>query len=104
MVVTRKPGKPLYDTPKSFCPIVLLNTLGKLLEKMLSTRLQFKAAAHGVLHPNQIGGVHQNSTEDAGCFLMHVVHAGWRAKLKTSIVTFDLAQFFPSITHEVLFS
>jgi hypothetical protein len=103
-VVIPKPGKPLYDTPKSFRPIVLLNTLGKMFEKMLSNRLQFEAAEHGVLHPNQFGGVRQNSTEDTGCFLTHVVRAGWRAKLKTSVVAFDLAQFFPSINHDVLLS
>jgi hypothetical protein len=56
-VVIPKPGKPSYDTPKSFCPIVLLNTMGKLLEKMLANRLPFEAAEHGVLHPNQFGGV-----------------------------------------------
>jgi hypothetical protein len=65
-VVVPKPGKLLYDTPKSFCPIVLLNTLGKMFEKMLSNRLQFEAAEHGVLHPNQFGGVRQNSTKDTG--------------------------------------
>jgi hypothetical protein len=104
MVVIPKPGKLLYDTPKSFRPIVLLNTLGKMFEKMLSNRLQFEAAKYGVLHPNQFGGVHQNSTKDAGCFLTHVVQVGWHAKLKTSVVAFDLAQFFPSINHDVLLS
>jgi hypothetical protein len=93
MVVIPKPGKPLFR------PIVLLNTLGKMFEKMLFNRLQFEAAEHGVLHPNQFGGVCQNSTSDAGCFLTHVVWAGWHAKLKTSVVAFDLAQFFPSINH-----
>jgi hypothetical protein len=75
MVVIPKPGKLSYDTPKSFCPIVLLNTLGKMFEKMLSNRLQFEAAKHGVLHPNQFRGVCQNSTKDAGCFLTHIVQA-----------------------------
>jgi hypothetical protein len=73
MVVILKPGKQLYDTPKLFCLIVLLNTLGKMFEKMLSNRLQFKAAEHGVLHPNQFGGVCQSFTKDAGCFLTHIV-------------------------------
>jgi hypothetical protein len=40
----------------------------------------------------------------AGCFLTQVVRAGWHAKLKTSVVAFDLAQFFPSINHDVLLS
>jgi hypothetical protein len=104
MVVIPKPGKLLYDTPKSFFLIVLLKTLGKMFEKMLSNRLQFEAAKHGVLHPDQFGVVCQNSTNNAGCFLTHVVQAGWCAKLKTSMVAFDLAQFFPSINHDGLLS
>jgi hypothetical protein len=35
---------------------------------------------------------------------VNVVCAGWRAKLKTIVVAFDLAQFFPSINHDVLLS
>jgi len=40
-VIIPKPGKPSYSTPKSFQPIVLLNTLGKLVEKMLSCCMQY---------------------------------------------------------------
>jgi hypothetical protein len=29
---------------------------------------------------------------------------GWQAGLKTSVVAFDLAQFFPSINHELILS
>jgi hypothetical protein len=39
LVIIPKPGKPSYSTPKSFWPIVLLNTLGKLIKKMISTNL-----------------------------------------------------------------
>ena len=35
-VIIHKPGKPAYNTPKAFRPIVLLNTLGKLIEKMIA--------------------------------------------------------------------
>ena len=35
-VIIPKPGKPAYDTPKAFRPIVLLNTLGKLIEKIIA--------------------------------------------------------------------
>ena len=35
-IIIPKPGKPAYDTPKAFRPIVLLNTLGKLVEKMIA--------------------------------------------------------------------
>jgi len=35
-IIIPKPGKLAYNTPKSFCPIVLLNTLGKLIKKMIA--------------------------------------------------------------------
>ena len=101
-VIIPKPGKPAYNTPKAFRPIVLLNTLGKLVEKMIARRLQFDVVKYGILHPNQLGGVAQRSTEDAGVFLTHLVQAGWAKRLKTSVVAFDIAQFFPSLNHSML--
>ena len=38
-VVIPKPNKKSYDSPKSFRLIVLLNTLGKLIEKVIRERL-----------------------------------------------------------------
>ena len=101
-MIIPKPGKPAYDTPKAFRPIVLLNTLGKLIEKIIARRLQFDAVKYGILHPNQLGGVAQWSTEDAGVFLTHLVQAGWVKGLKTSVVAFDIAQFFSSLNHSML--
>ena len=40
-VIILKLGKPSYLTPKLFRPIVLLNTLRKLVEKMLSCHMQY---------------------------------------------------------------
>jgi len=39
IVVIPKLNKKLYNTPKSFRPIVLLNTIGKLIEKDISQQL-----------------------------------------------------------------
>jgi len=41
MVIIPKPNKPLYNSPKLFRPIVLFNTVGKLIKKVISKRLQF---------------------------------------------------------------
>jgi hypothetical protein len=90
-------------TSQEAMPIVLLNTLGKLVKKMLAHRLQFDGIAHNAFEPNQFGGIAQHSTEDAGIYLMHLVRAGWAKGLQTSVVAFDIAQFFPSLNHEVLF-
>ena len=64
---------PSYDTPKSFCPIVLLNTLGKLIEKAIGNRIQHHTIMNGYLHPNQLGGIHPRSTADTGLYLTHLV-------------------------------
>jgi len=40
--------------------------------------------------------------EDAGVFITHLIQAGWAKKLKTSVVAFDITQFFPSLNHNVL--
>ncbi|KAJ3570512.1 hypothetical protein NP233_g4352 [Leucocoprinus birnbaumii] len=101
-VIILKLGKPTYSTPKSFRPIALLNTLGKLIKKMISTCLQFDCIKHKVFHANQLSSIWQRSTEDAGVFLTHLVRAEWAKGLKMSVIAFDIAQFFPSLNHEML--
>ncbi|KAJ3520538.1 hypothetical protein NMY22_g12711 [Coprinellus aureogranulatus] len=101
-VIIPKPNKPAYSTPKVFRPIVLLNTLGKLLEKLISKRFQFDMIKYDLVDPNQMGGVRQRSTEDAGLFLTHLVRTGWVKGYHTSVVAFDITQFFPSINHQFL--
>ena len=101
-VVIPKPNKTLHNTPSSFQPIVLLNTTGKLVEKVISNRLQFHMTANGFLNPNQLGGIRQRSTTDAGVYLTHLIHAGWPRQCHTSVIAFDIAQFFPSLNHEFL--
>ena len=101
-IIISKLGKSAYDIPKAFRPIVLLNMLGKLIEKMIARWLQFDTVKYSIFHPNQLGGVAQRSTENAGVFLIYLVWAGWTKKLKTSIVAFDIVQFFPSLNHSIL--
>jgi len=54
-VVISKPNKINYNSPKSFCPIILLNTTGKLIEKAISNRLQFHLSANDFLDSHQFG-------------------------------------------------
>jgi len=51
-VVIPKPNKYNYNSPKSFWPIVLLNTTDKLIEKAISNRLQFHLSVNGFLDPH----------------------------------------------------
>ena len=70
-----KPKKPDYTLPKAYRPIALLNTLGKLLMKVITNRLQFDATAHSLLHEGQCGGVQKHATIDAGLALMDFINA-----------------------------
>ncbi|CAA7268119.1 unnamed protein product [Cyclocybe aegerita] len=100
-VIVPKPNKPSYAVLKAFRPIVLLITFGKLIEKMIANRIQFDTVKHDIFHPNQLGGICQRSTEDAGLILIHLVRAGWVKGLQTSTLAFGIAQFFPSINHDM---
>jgi hypothetical protein len=89
-VIIPKPGKLSYSAPKAFRPIVLLNTMGKLIEKCISNHIQFDYVKHGVFQSNQFRGIMQQSTEDAGLYLTHLVKAGWARGLKMSVIAFDI--------------
>jgi hypothetical protein len=102
LVIIPKPGKPSYDKAKAFRPIVLLNMIGKLIEKMIACRLQFKSLDSSALHPCQTGSIMQRSVEDAAVALTHHVRTGWANKKTTSVIAFDITQFFPSLNHEAL--
>jgi len=55
-VVISKPNKSLYNFPKSFRPIVFLNIVGKLIEKVIREKLQLHVALNNFIHPSQLGG------------------------------------------------
>jgi len=51
-VVLDKPSKASYDSPASFRIIVLLKTISKILERVMTVRLSAIAKSTGLLHPN----------------------------------------------------
>ena len=53
-IVISKPNKAVYNSPKFFCPIVLLNMIGKLFEKMIGECLQFLTISNKFIHPCQL--------------------------------------------------
>jgi len=88
-----------YDQPKSFHPIILLNILGKLIEKIIAEKIQFIVASNDFIHPSQLGGLKFKSTTDAGVTLTYIVRSGWVKGKTTSTLTFNISQFFPSLNH-----
>ena len=102
MVIISKPNKKLYNFPKAFRPIILLNTVGKLIEKVIGERLQFHVASNDFIHPCQLGSLKFKPTINMGVILFHIIHSQWVKNLSTSTLAFDIVQFFPSLNHCLL--
>ena len=101
-IVIPQPGKDDYTKIKSYCPIVLLSTIAKWMEKIINKRIQYDAHKYGILHPCQFGSSWQRSTVDAIAYVTNHIQQGWWKKLVTTMIGFDIAQFFPSINHDLL--
>jgi len=52
-----KPGKPSYDSPSSFRVIVLLQTISKILERIMNGRLWCVVRLTGFPNPHQCGSL-----------------------------------------------
>jgi len=96
MIVIPKPNK------KLFRPIILFNTVGKLIEKVIRERIQFNMASNNFIHPSQLGGLKFKSTIDASIALTHIITSGWIKNMSMSTLAFNISQFFPSLNHQLL--
>ncbi|KAF8672147.1 hypothetical protein AX14_005608 [Amanita brunnescens Koide BX004] len=74
--------------------------MGKLLTKIIATRMQFDCLKYDILHPGQCGGVVKHATIDAGTILASFVAESREQGLHSTACTFDIAQFFPSLSHD----
>jgi len=102
MIVIPKPNKSLYDTSKFFKPIVLLNTLGKLIEKIIGDRLQFHTISNNFIHQSQLGGLKFKSMMDIEIALTHIICSDWVKNLSISTLVFNISKFFPFLNHHLL--
>ena len=55
-VALRKPGKGDYTTSKAWRPIALLNTIGRVMESVIATRIPYLAEEHKLLSDTHMGG------------------------------------------------
>ena len=101
-IIIPKLNKKSYNLLKSFRLIILLNTVGKLIEKVIIEGLQFTTAANNFIYSSQLGGLKFKSMTDADITLTHIIQIGWVKNLLTSTLTFDIAQFFPLLNHHLL--
>ena len=96
-VVLDKPGKPSYGTPASFRIIVLLKTISKILERVMTVRLTTLARKANVLHPNQCGSLPGLSTSDACATLIHEVRTLQRPRWAVSTLFLNIKADFDNV-------
>ena len=103
-IIIPKPNKELYDSdsPKLFRPIVLLHTLGKLIEKVIGEHLQFQSISNNFIYPSQLDGLKQRPTANIGIALAYFICMGWVRNIITSTLAFDIVQFFSSLNYCLL--
>jgi len=56
-IIILKPNKNFYNSFKIYQPIILLNTISKLFEKVISKRLQFILISNNFIHLCQLDGL-----------------------------------------------
>ena len=76
--------------------------MGKLIEKVIRERLQFNTVSNNFVHPSQLSSLKFKSIIDTGIALIHAIWTSWVKNLTTSTLTFDIAQFFPLLNHQLL--
>ena len=101
-IIISKPNKSLYDSPKFFYSIMLLNTLGKLIEKVIGERIQFYTISNNFVHPHQFGRLKKYSTFNVSMFLTYIIRSRWVKNIQTSTLAFYIIQFFPLLNHWLL--
>lgn len=95
----RKPGKNDYTEPKSYRPVALMNTLGKIMDTVLARRIQYLTETYDMLSVTYTGGRKNLSCEHAIHLLMEKVHTTWRRKKVASFLMLDVSGAFDNVSH-----
>ena len=76
--------------------------LGKLIKKVIGKRIQFQSISKNFIHSCQLGRLKQYSTIDAGVILTYFIYMRWVKNLFTSILAFNITQFFLLLNYYLL--
>ncbi|MBW0533449.1 hypothetical protein O181_073164, partial [Austropuccinia psidii MF-1] len=100
--IIRKAAKDDYTNPNAYQPIALLNTLGKLFEKIINTRLNHWAYISKSIHPGNVGGIPGRSINDAFTTLMSWINHKWREGKIVAGMFLDIKSAYPSVQKDRL--
>ena len=85
-------------------PIALLNTVGKVMDKVLAKRMLFMADAYGLLPRTHTGGRAAAGCEHAVHLLLEKIHAAWQTGEEdvVSLLMLDVSGAFDNVSHRRL--
>ncbi|KZS04064.1 Uncharacterized protein APZ42_033066 [Daphnia magna] len=104
VVIIGKPNKPAYDSLNCFRPISVINTLAKVLEKLILSRIRWVASTHQRLSPSQHGFTLGRSTESAAHSLISFCESSNLAKCTTACAFLDIKSAFDAAWHPAIIS
>jgi hypothetical protein len=90
--------------PKAYRIITLLNSLGKILERIFTIQLGYLVNTTDLLHPSQIGSRKQQSAIDTTLLLLHFMESQQQISSKqvTSSLFLDIKGAFNHISKTTL--
>lgn len=96
MVPVHKKGKE-KSKADSYRPISLLSCVGKLLERMINTRLMWHLEEKNHISPEQAAFRSNHSTEDQVTYLAQAIEDGFQEKKHTLTVWIDMEKAFEKV-------
>ena len=101
-VVLDKPRKLSYDSPDLFRIIVLLQTVSKVPERIVASRLALEATKLNLLHRNQCDSLPALSSFDTCLALVDTVRTLHTTGLKVSTLFLDIKGGFDNVNAQLL--
>ncbi|CAG8080651.1 unnamed protein product [Penicillium nalgiovense] len=102
IIPLKKPNKENYTIAKSWRPISLLATLGKILESVVAERISHAVETHGLLPTSHFGARKQRSAEQALLLLQEQIYTAWRGRRVLSLISFDVKGAYNGVCKERL--
>ena len=97
ITIIRKSQKPDYRLVKAYRLIALLNTMGKVLEVIMASRLAHLTASHHLFLLYHLDGLAGTGTEHALHLITEDIYSAWRKGKIILILLLDMKTAFPNI-------
>lgn len=101
IIAIPKPGKDSTN-PQNYRPISLLSTLSKILENIISKKINKHLKSKNILMNEQFGFRQGHSTNHQLLRVTNYIKSELRNKRSTGMITFDIEKAFDSVWHNAL--